>query len=54
MSVIFLLIAAGGFVAAAFLVLFIWAVRTGQFDDTVTPAVRVLLEDHHSKDAVND
>jgi cbb3-type cytochrome oxidase maturation protein len=50
MSVIILLIAAGGFVAAAFLAAFVWAVRTGQFDDTVTPAIRILLEDPHSKD----
>ena len=45
MSVIVLLIAAGGAVAAGFLGAFIWAVRSGQFDDTCTPAVRVLLED---------
>ena len=28
-----------------FLGAFVWAVRTGQFDDTCTPAVRVLLDD---------
>lgn len=50
MSVIILLIAASGVVAAAFLAAFIWAVRAGQFDDTVTPAVRILFEDPHSKD----
>jgi cbb3-type cytochrome oxidase maturation protein len=44
MSVIVLLIVAGGLVAAGFLGAFIWAVRTGQFDDTCTPAVRVLLD----------
>jgi cbb3-type cytochrome oxidase maturation protein len=31
---------AGGFLAA-----FAWAVLTGQFDDTHTPAVRVLLDE---------
>jgi cbb3-type cytochrome oxidase maturation protein len=45
MSVIVLLIAAGGAVAAGFLAAFVWAVRSGQFDDTCTPAIRVLLED---------
>jgi cbb3-type cytochrome oxidase maturation protein len=45
MSVIVLLIAAGGAVAAGFLAAFVWAVRSGQFDDTSTPAIRVLLED---------
>jgi cbb3-type cytochrome oxidase maturation protein len=45
MSVIVLLIVAGGTVAAGFLAAFAWAVQSGQFDDTCTPAVRVLLED---------
>ena len=45
MSVIVLLIAAGGSVAAGFLAAFVWAVRSGQFDDTSTPAVRVLFDE---------
>jgi cbb3-type cytochrome oxidase maturation protein len=45
MSVIVLLIAAGGAVAAAFLGAFAWAVVSGQFDDTCTPAVRMLLDE---------
>lgn len=44
MSVIVMLIIAGGLVAGGFLAAFVWAVRSGQFDDTFTPAVRVLLE----------
>ena len=48
MGVIVLLIAAGGAVAAGFLAAFFWAVRSGQFDDTTTPAVRMLLEDARS------
>ena len=40
-----LLIAAGGLVSAGFLAAFAWAVRTGQFDDTVTPPIRILLDD---------
>ena len=32
-------------VATTFLVLFIRAVRSGQFDDTVTPAWRILSDD---------
>jgi cbb3-type cytochrome oxidase maturation protein len=51
MSVIVLLILAGGTVAAGFLGAFAWAVQSGQFDDTCTPAVRVLLEERpHSKE----
>jgi cbb3-type cytochrome oxidase maturation protein len=45
MSVIFLLLAASLVVATAFLVFFVWAVKTGQFDDTTTPAMRMLLDD---------
>ena len=44
MSVLVLLITAGGMVASGFMLAFIWAVRSGQFDDTCTPAVRMLIE----------
>jgi cbb3-type cytochrome oxidase maturation protein len=44
-SVIVLLIVAGAVVAAGFLCAFVWAVRSGQFDDTCTPAWRVLVDD---------
>ena len=53
MNVIVMLIIAGGCVAGGFLLAFVWAVRSGQFDDTMTPAVRVLLEDKAVLD-VND
>ena len=45
MSVIVMLIIAGGLVAGGFLLAFVWAVRSGQFDDTFTTAVRVLLDE---------
>ena len=45
MSVIVLLIAAGALVSGGFLAGFVWAVRTGQFDDTATPPVRMLLDE---------
>ncbi|MBK5298976.1 MAG: cbb3-type cytochrome oxidase assembly protein CcoS [Vicinamibacteria bacterium] len=48
MSVIVLLICAGGLVAGGFLCAFLWAVESGQFDDTYTPALRVLLDDDGS------
>jgi cbb3-type cytochrome oxidase maturation protein len=44
MSVIVLLIAAGGIVAGGFLFAFVWAVRSGQFDDTSSPPVRLLRD----------
>jgi cbb3-type cytochrome oxidase maturation protein len=45
MSVIFLLIPLSVIIAACFLGAFIWAVRSGQYEDTVTPSIRVLLPD---------
>ena len=45
MSVIVLLIAAGGMVAGGFLAAFIWAVRAGQFDDTASPPLRMLFDE---------
>jgi len=59
MSVVVLLIAAGGTVAGGFLCAFLWAALSGQFDDVETPAVRVLRDDTAasspilSKDAKN-
>ncbi len=44
MSVIVILILASLAVATGFLLAFVWAVRAGQFDDTVTPALRPLSE----------
>lgn len=44
MSVIFLLITASTCVAGVFLAAFIRAVRKGQFDDDLSPAVRILNE----------
>jgi cbb3-type cytochrome oxidase maturation protein len=45
MSVILILIVASLAMALLFLGGFIWAVRSGQFDDTLTPSLRVLAED---------
>ena len=49
MSVILILMLASLAVALAFLAGFIWAVRAGQFEDTCTPAMRILSEDDASK-----
>lgn len=46
MNVIFLLIAASTLVAVLFLAAFTWAVRSGQFEDDRSPAVRI-LGDHN-------
>jgi cbb3-type cytochrome oxidase maturation protein len=47
-NVVVLLVVAGGAVAGGFLVAFVWAVRSGQFDDTATPPLRVITEDARS------
>jgi cbb3-type cytochrome oxidase maturation protein len=46
MSSIFILIILGFLVAAGFLAACIWAIRTGQFEDAYTPALRILFEDN--------
>lgn len=45
MSVIFLLIPLSIVVAAGFLAAFVWAVRSGQYEDTTTPGMRLLLDE---------
>jgi len=45
MEVIVILILASLGVAVLFLGVFIWATRSGQFDDTTTPAMRMLTDD---------
>ena len=42
MSVIILLIVISVIVAVFFLGVFIWAVKTGQFDDTISPSIQFL------------
>ena len=45
MNVIVLLILASLGLALVFLGGFIWAVRSGQFEDTCTPSLRMLTDD---------
>ena len=45
MTIIFLLIGISLLVALTFLGAFLWAVRSGQYDDDYTPSVRMLFED---------
>lgn len=49
MSVLFVLILISGIIAAAFLVGFIWSVRSGQYDDTESPSIRMLFNDSKIK-----
>jgi cbb3-type cytochrome oxidase maturation protein len=45
MNIFYLLIGVSLLVALVFLALFIWAVKTGQFDDNETPSYRILFDD---------
>ncbi len=48
MSVILILLLASMFLALCFLGAFLWSVKQGQFDDPVTPAMRILMDDDSS------
>ena len=50
MSVIVVLIGVSVFVAVGFLAAFLWAVKTGQYDDRYTPSVRMLFDDEKKKE----
>ena len=45
MSVIYLLLTISICVAIVFFIVFILAVKSGQYDDSYTPSVRMLFED---------
>ncbi len=45
MSVILLLIPLSLVMAGMFLGAFVWAVRRGQYEDTCTPSMRILVDD---------
>jgi cbb3-type cytochrome oxidase maturation protein len=49
MEVIFILIAVSLVLAVTFLVLFFRAMKDGQFDDSYTPSVRILFDNHPNK-----
>jgi cbb3-type cytochrome oxidase maturation protein len=49
MSVIIILIVISLIVALLFLAVFVWAVRSGQYDDTVSPSIRILFDDNKQK-----
>lgn len=55
MSVIYVLLAISITVAVVFFVAFVFSVKSGQYDDTYTPSVRMLFEDEviRNKDKSN-
>jgi cbb3-type cytochrome oxidase maturation protein len=51
MNMIFMLIGISILLALIFLAAFFWASKTGQNDDTYTPAVRILFDDEQAAPA---
>lgn len=49
MNVLYLLVPAAILLAGFGVWAFTWAVRSGQFDDTTTPAIRALIDDPDSE-----
>lgn len=49
MGVIVILIFFSVLVAGGFLIAFLWAVKSGQYDDRYTPSVRILFDDEENK-----
>jgi cbb3-type cytochrome oxidase maturation protein len=53
MSVIYILLAISIIIAVGFFIAFIVAVKSGQYDDSYTPSVRMLFEDELIKEKSN-
>lgn len=53
MSVIVVLIVVSVLVALGFLAAFLWAVKSGQYDDKYTPSIRMLFDDDDKKEENN-
>jgi cbb3-type cytochrome oxidase maturation protein len=45
MGIIYIMLVVSLLVALFFLGSFLWAIKTGQYDDDYTPSVRILFED---------
>ncbi len=54
MNVLILLIMASIFIAGIFLLAFLWSSQDGQFEDTYSPARRILYDDQNSENKPND
>lgn len=54
MSVIIILVIIGIVVAGLFLIGFIWAVKSGQYDDMYSPSVRILFDNDSPSDEITD
>lgn len=53
MSVLVVLIGVSITIAAGFLISYLWAIKSGQYDDKHTPAMRILFDDNQVIDKNN-
>jgi cbb3-type cytochrome oxidase maturation protein len=53
MEIIYFLIGCSILLAVIFLGAFFWASKSGQHDDTITPAIRILFDDEPSPEDAN-
>lgn len=49
MDVLFVIVPLAVAFAGGFVIAYVWAVRSGQFDDLTTPAHRMLVQDEREK-----
>jgi cbb3-type cytochrome oxidase maturation protein len=49
MNILFMLIGVSLFAALIFLALFIWAVKSGQYEDNYTPSIRILFDEENDE-----
>jgi len=54
MSIVFLLVIIGVIIAGIFLMGFIWSVKSGQYEDSYSPSVRILFDDYKSDKEMED
>jgi cbb3-type cytochrome oxidase maturation protein len=54
MSVIAVLIVISLLIALGFLIAFLWAVKSGQYNDTYTPSIRILFDEDSKKEENKD
>ncbi len=54
MTIIILLIAISLTIAVVFLIIFLWALKSGQYDDTETPSIRMLFNPKKSESKGRD
>ena len=53
MGMIYIMLIVSLCLAVFFLVIFLWAAKTGQYDDDYSPSVRILYEDESTSSETN-